>query len=186
MNVRDSGLELPPGYRLVPGSPDVDSYLHLRASAGLTPRTRELAIAGLPGSWAAVHVLREPSGVTVGMGRAIGDGGLNFEIVDMAVLPEHQRLGLGDAILSFLLDRIREAAPVGAFVSLLADPLGSGPVRKARFSRDGSGVTRNGDGSRLGARHAKMSTGWRSTTNDPGANTRSSTIGQITRSSAWS
>ncbi len=115
---------LPAGYRFVVGPPDVDSYLNLRASAGLTPRTRDQAVAGLPGTWTAVHVLHEPSGVSVGMGRAIGDGGLNFEVVDMAVLPEHQRLGLGDAILSFILDRIHEAAPSGAFISLLADPPG--------------------------------------------------------------
>jgi|SRR5580692_1421649 ribosomal protein S18 acetylase RimI-like enzyme len=132
MDATDARGGLPAGYKLVVGPPDVDSYLHLRASAGLTPRTRELAAAGLPGSWVAVHVLREPSGVPVGMGRAIGDGGLNFEIVDMAVLPEHQRLGLGDAILSFLIGRIREAAPTGAFVSLLADPPG-----QALYTRHG-------------------------------------------------
>jgi GNAT superfamily N-acetyltransferase len=115
---------LPAGYKLVVGPPDVDSYLNLRASAGLTPRRRDQAVAGLPGSWTVVHVVHEPSGISVGMGRVIGDGGLNFEVVDMAVLPEHQRLGLGDVILSFLLDRIREAAPSGVFVSLLADPPG--------------------------------------------------------------
>jgi GNAT superfamily N-acetyltransferase len=128
-----SGSEvLPAGYALVAGSPDIDSYLNLRASAGLTPRRRDQAVAALPGSWAAVHVTHEPSGVSAGMGRVIGDGGLNFEVVDMAVLPEHQRLGLGDAILSFLLDRIRESAPSGAFVSLLADPPG-----RALYSRHG-------------------------------------------------
>jgi len=42
----------------------------------------------------------------------------------MAVLPAHQRRGLGDAILSALLGRIRELAPPGAYVNLLADPPG--------------------------------------------------------------
>jgi GNAT superfamily N-acetyltransferase len=126
--------ELPAGYSLVVGPPDIDSYLNLRAGAGLTPRRRDQAIAALPGSWAVVYVKHEPSGVSVGMGRVIGDGGLNFEVVDMAVLPEHQRLGLGDAILSFLLDRIREAAPSGAVVSLLADPPGRALYARHGFS----------------------------------------------------
>jgi GNAT superfamily N-acetyltransferase len=58
------------------------------------------------------------------MGRLIGDGGWCFHVLDMAVLPEHQRKGLGDVILTTLLDRIRRLAPPGAFVNLLADPPG--------------------------------------------------------------
>lgn len=42
------------------------------------------------------------------MGRLLGDGGWYFHVIDMAVLPEHQCRGLGDAILSALLDRARE------------------------------------------------------------------------------
>jgi GNAT superfamily N-acetyltransferase len=45
-------------------------------------------------------------------------------VVDLAVLPEHQRRGLGDAILRALLERIRREAPQGAFVNLIADPPG--------------------------------------------------------------
>ena len=116
--------ELPQGYRLVDGAPAVDEYLELRRGSGLTPKRRDQAAAALAGSWAAVHVVCEAGGPAVGMGRVIGDGGWYFHVVDMAVLPEHQRRGLGDAILTALLDRIRAAAPDGAFVNLLADPPG--------------------------------------------------------------
>lgn len=58
------------------------------------------------------------------MGRVIGDGGWYFHVVDMAVLPDHQRRGLGDRVLTHLLDTIRRDAPPGAQVSLLADPPG--------------------------------------------------------------
>ena len=58
------------------------------------------------------------------MGRVIGDGGWYFHVVDMAVLPDHQRRGLGSAVLTYLLEQIRAGAPKGAFVSLLADPPG--------------------------------------------------------------
>ena len=104
--------------------PPVEAYLRLRQEAGLSPRTREQAVAALPGSWAACHVVKEGDGEVVGMGRLLGDGGFYFHVVDMAVLPKHLRRGLGDAMLAALLRRIRETAPAGAYVSLLADPPG--------------------------------------------------------------
>ena len=113
-----------PGYRLVMAAPPVADYLRLRRASGLTPKTEEQGVAGLPGSWAACHVVAEASGEVVGMGRVIGDGGWYFHVIDMAVLPDHQRRGLGDAVLGALLDRIREIAPPGAWVNLLADPPG--------------------------------------------------------------
>jgi GNAT superfamily N-acetyltransferase len=113
-----------PSYRLLDGPPDVASYLRIRDQAGLTPRTRAQAEAALPGSWTAVHAVVDATGEPVAMGRVIGDGGWYFHVVDMAVLPAHQRQGLGDRILTTLLDQIRERAPSGAFVSLLADPPG--------------------------------------------------------------
>ena len=112
-----------PGYRLVMDAPGVNDYLRLRTEAGLSPKTEEQARAALPGSWAACHVVTD-DGEVVGMGRLLGDGGWYFHVVDMAVLPDHQRQGLGEAMLSALLDRVREAAPPGAYVSLLADPPG--------------------------------------------------------------
>jgi GNAT superfamily N-acetyltransferase len=113
-----------PGYVLVPSTPSVEDYLRLRQEAGLSPRTRDQAEAALPGSWHAVHVVHSETGEVVGMGRLLGDGGWYFHVVDMAVLPAHQRRGLGDAVLAALLDRVREVAPPGAYVNLLADPPG--------------------------------------------------------------
>jgi ribosomal protein S18 acetylase RimI-like enzyme len=110
-----------PGYRLVMTFPSVAGYLHLRSAAGLTPKTEKQAAAALPGSWAACHVVEQSTGGVVGMGRLLGDGGWYFHVVDLAVLPEHQRRGLGDEILRTLLDQVRQAAPPGAYVNLLAD-----------------------------------------------------------------
>ena len=116
--------KLPDAYRLLSTAPTVSDHLTLRQRAGLSPMSLRQADAGLWGSWTACHVVHEPSGETVAMGRVIGDGGCFFQVVDMAVRPEHQRRGIGDAILAYLLDRIRGAAPPGAYVSLLADPPG--------------------------------------------------------------
>lgn len=119
------GVQMPEGYELIGSAPSVEDYLALRKRAGLSPKTREQSAAALLGSWAACHVVHAASGETVGMGRVLGDGGWYFHVVDMAVLPDHQRRGLGDAILRSLLERIRAGAPQGgAYVNLLADPPG--------------------------------------------------------------
>ncbi|MEU2349499.1 GNAT family N-acetyltransferase [Modestobacter sp. NPDC049651] len=123
---------IPEGYELRDVPPPAGEYVALRERAGLSPVTAEQAAAALPGSWAAVSVVHE--GTAVAMGRVVGDGGWCFHVVDMAVLPEHQRRGLGDAVLTRLLERIREAAPPGAYVSLLADPPGRRLYARHGFS----------------------------------------------------
>lgn len=131
---------LPDGYRLVPTAPSVADYLALRRDSGLSPKTEEQATSGAHGAWAACHVVHEPSGTAAAMGRVIGDGGWYFHVIDMATLPAHQRLGLGAAILDHLLTEIRDHAPAGAWVNLLADP----PGRKLYASR---GFTETAPGS---------------------------------------
>ncbi len=115
---------MPAGYTLHDSPPTVDDYLRLRAESGLSPKTRAQAEAGVGGAWAACHVAHDASGHVVGMGRILGDGGWYFHIVDMAVLPDHQRRGLGDEILRWLVGRIRTDAPPGAWITLLADAPG--------------------------------------------------------------
>lgn len=113
-----------PDYDVVPSAPPVPDYLRLRLESGLSPKTEDQARAALPGSWFACHVVHTATGEVVGMGRLLGDGGWYFHVVDMAVLPAHQRKGLGDAVLAALLERVQTAAPAGAYVNLLADPPG--------------------------------------------------------------
>jgi GNAT superfamily N-acetyltransferase len=110
-------------YRLEMEPPSVDDYLRLRKEAGLSERTREEAENGANGAWASARVIHVESGETAGMGRVISDGGWYFHIIDMAVLPHHQRKGIGDAIMTALLKKIDEHAP-NAYVNLLADPPG--------------------------------------------------------------
>lgn len=127
------------GYRLEMTPPPLADYLRLRQESGLTPKTEDQARAGLSGAWAACHVVTEARDEVVGMGRVLGDGGWYFHIIDMAVLPQHQRRGLGDVILGALLDRVRDGAPPGAWVNLLADPPGRRLYQRHGFSETAPG-----------------------------------------------
>lgn len=106
-------------YRLETQFPLIDDYLRLRPAAGLSPFTREAAEIGLKGTFFGVRIVRD--GEIVGMGRVIGDGGCFFQVTDIAVLPEHQGVGLGKRIMAALVAHLQEAAPASAYVSLIAD-----------------------------------------------------------------
>jgi hypothetical protein len=64
-------------------TPSIETYRHLRAAAGMSPKTIDAAMRGLPQTLFAVQILfgKEP----VGMGRVIGDGGCFYQVVDIAV-----------------------------------------------------------------------------------------------------
>lgn len=57
----------------------------------------------------------------MGMGRIVGDGGSFITIVDIAILPQHQKKGLGKAIMNQLMKWIKENIDDGCFVTLFAD-----------------------------------------------------------------
>ena len=107
------------GYVLVPRTPSIQEYRDLRRLSGLSEKTEEAAARGLPNTLFAVVVERE--GKAIGMGRVTGDGGTAYQVVDIAVLPEHQGKGLGKRIVSALVDWLHANAPKSAYVSLIAD-----------------------------------------------------------------
>ena len=106
-------------YVLIPRVPTVPEYRGLRRGSGLSDKTEEAAVRGLPATQFSVVI--EHQGTAIGMGRIIGDGGTAFQIVDIAVLPEHQKRGLGKRIVSALVDWLHANAPKSAYVSLIAD-----------------------------------------------------------------
>ncbi|KAJ5633444.1 Acyl-CoA N-acyltransferase [Penicillium lividum] len=127
MNSHDN-FGLPLGYTIHSGYPSVSQYLNLRSSSGLSPKTPSQAAAVSTGSWFGCYITFDVNGdpQPIGMGRVIGDGGWYFHIADMAVHPEHQKKGLGDAILKALLWEIKTRAPADGkpYISLLADEAG--------------------------------------------------------------
>ena len=106
-------------YELVEEVASVDDFIRLRDISGLSPRPREAVEKGLPNSLYGVQVLHQ--GETVGMGRVVGDGAINFEIVDVAVDPKHQRRGLGSKIMEAIMSYIEQTAYPGSYIDLMAD-----------------------------------------------------------------
>ncbi|EPS44922.1 hypothetical protein H072_1076 [Dactylellina haptotyla CBS 200.50] len=108
-------------YEAKPITPSADDYFRLRQVAGLSSKSREAIAVGLPNTLYAVTVYFKDDSSVVGMGRVIGDGGLFAQVVDIAVEPKHQGLGVGKTIVQMITDWLKANLPKGAYVSLLAD-----------------------------------------------------------------
>ncbi|MEW6463534.1 MAG: GNAT family N-acetyltransferase [Pseudomonadota bacterium] len=106
-------------YSCVLETPSVETYRALRLASGLSPKTIEAALKGPPNTLFAVQILHDAQ--PVGMGRIIGDGGCFFQVVDIAVLKEHQGKGLGKRIMGEILQYIEAEVPESGYVSLIAD-----------------------------------------------------------------
>ena len=99
--------------------PDVETYLRLRVSSGLSGYGREAAEIGLKNSLFCVMLY--DGNEAIGIGRLIGDGGCFVQVTDIAVLPGYQGQGLGKRIMAALTDHIESAFPPSTYVSLIAD-----------------------------------------------------------------
>ncbi|MEZ9525676.1 GNAT family N-acetyltransferase [Enterovibrio norvegicus] len=106
-------------YEVLEQTPSSEEYCQLRLDAGLSAKSLEAAHVGLSNSLYTVCV-RDSNGL-VGMGRVIGDGACFFQIVDIAVNPNHQGLGLGKTIMEKIESYLEKAANDGSYVSLIAD-----------------------------------------------------------------
>lgn len=106
-------------YQLLEGVVSANDFVRLRQISGLSPRPLEGAIKALPRSLYGVQIKLAEQ--TVGMGRVVGDGALNFEIVDIAVDPEHQGKGLGRLIMQHIMAYLDREAFEGAYITLMAD-----------------------------------------------------------------
>lgn len=106
-------------YQIDLSTPTVATYSALRRGAGLSAKTEAAASLGLQGTLFAVQIRHGDQ--VVGMGRLIGDGGCFYQVVDIAVLPEHQGKGLGKRIMLEIMQFIQTSVPESAYISLIAD-----------------------------------------------------------------
>ncbi len=100
-------------------TPGVTEFIQLRKDSGLSENYQLAATKGLEGTCCSVCVRDDDK--LVGMGRVIGDGGCFFQVVDIAVHPDYQRRGIGNQIMTRLMEYLRKTAPKSAYVSLIAD-----------------------------------------------------------------
>jgi len=107
------------GIRLIERFPDAETYCRMRVEAGLSPKTLAAAHRGLANTLYGVSLLQGDE--VVGMGRIVGDNGIVFTIVDIAVRPALQGHGLGKRILPALDAWLQANAPESAYVTLVAD-----------------------------------------------------------------
>ena len=105
-------------YRLVEQVPSVEDYNRVRTEADLSKRDPAAAKVGLPNT--QLCVCAKSGERVVGIGRIIGDGGLFFQVVDVAIVPEHQGEGLGAMVMDALMSWLRGSASSDAYVQLIA------------------------------------------------------------------
>ena len=88
----------------------------------MSPRSLAAAEVGLPSSLYAITI--RDGEKLVAMGRVVGDGGCNFEVVDVAVDPAYQGKGLGRRVMEHVDTYLKSATLEGSYVSMIADEPG--------------------------------------------------------------
>lgn len=99
--------------------PSPQEYCEMRVKAGLSPKSLKAAEIGLPNSLYGVSIRDDE--LLIAMGRVVGDGACNFEIVDVAVDPTYQGKGLGRKVMEYIDGYLSSAALEGSYVSMIAD-----------------------------------------------------------------
>ena len=100
-------------------SPDPSEFCDLRVKAGLSAKSLKAATIALPNSLYAISI--RDGELLVAMGRVVGDGACNFEVVDVAVDPEYQGKGLGRKVMEYIDGYLASVALEGSYVSMIAD-----------------------------------------------------------------
>ena len=85
---------------------DIDTYLKLREKVNWKELTKTQAEAAIKGSLYTVVAYEDNE--PVGMGRIVGDGAVICYIQDLIVVPEYQKKGMGHAIITKLIDYVKE------------------------------------------------------------------------------
>ncbi|EPP4294787.1 GNAT family N-acetyltransferase [Vibrio navarrensis] len=99
--------------------PSPQEFCEMRVKAGLSPKSLKAATIALPNSLYAISV--RDGDLLVAMGRVVGDGACNFEIVDVAVDPKYQGQGLGRKVMEHIDNYLASVALEGSYVSMIAD-----------------------------------------------------------------
>lgn len=99
--------------------PNPEEFCEMRVRAGLSPKSLKAATIGLPNSLYGISIRNDNE--LIAMGRIVGDGACNFEVVDVAVHPSYQGKGLGRKVMEYIDSYLLSVALDGTYVSIIAD-----------------------------------------------------------------
>ncbi len=99
--------------------PTLAEFRDLRVDAGWHLPPDLIMSAALAKTLLGVCV-ETPKGETIGMGRVVGDGGIQLFITDVIVHKEWQNLGLGSKIMAMLMEYVETTASPETFVGLFS------------------------------------------------------------------
>ncbi|MCW8336213.1 GNAT family N-acetyltransferase [Vibrio paucivorans] len=100
-------------------APSPTEFCAMRVKAGLSPKSLKAATIALPNSLYAISIRYDD--VLIAMGRVVGDGACNFEVVDVAVDPAYQGKGLGRKVMEHIDEYLSSVVLEGSYVSMIAD-----------------------------------------------------------------
>lgn len=115
--------------------PSPKDHIRLRTICGLRPPPPSKVAPALAASLHSI-IAKSPEGETIGTVRAIGDGHLYVQVVDMAVHPSHQRQGVGKRMLDEMIRWIDEECG-DVYTSLIAMPGSEEMYRRVGFVETG-------------------------------------------------
>lgn len=100
--------------------PTVAEFAAICAAVGFRAHPDEAIALGLANSFCCVCALGSEG--VVGTGRIVGDGGLEFYLAGIMVVPTYQRRGVGTRIVEALLSRVRQVPYANILVGALPLP----------------------------------------------------------------
>ncbi len=92
-----------------------EEYFALRSSVGWKNFNEEQTRKSIANSMYTVKAVDNDS--TIAMGRLLGDG-LYYLIVDVIVMPQYQKQGIGSQIIDMLVDYVEKEMPIGGRSSI--------------------------------------------------------------------
>ena len=99
--------------------PSPSEFCEMRVKAKLSAKSLKAAAIALPNSLYGISI--RDGEKLIAMGRVVGDGACNFEIVDVAVDPSYQGQGLGRRVMEYIDNYLSTVALEGSYVSMIAD-----------------------------------------------------------------
>lgn len=98
--------------------PSPEEYNQLRMMVGWGTYDREVIEKALPNS--LYCVCASIGNKAIGMARVIGDAGLTYYILDVIVIPDYQRQGIGAAMMDKVMGFIRGHASKNSIIALMS------------------------------------------------------------------